>query len=122
MFIQRAAGRKPRRLVLDIDPTDDPCHGRQQLALFNGFYGQYMYLPNLVFERTTGMLLGVRLRGGNVDAAHRVVQLLKPIVASLRKRWPDVEILIRADAGFATPRLYRFCERGGLAVLACRRK
>ena len=117
MFIQRMGRKKPKRLVLDIDPTDDPCHGHQQLALFNGFYGQYMYLPNLVFERTTGMLLGVRLRGGNVDAAHRVVQLLKPIVAALRKRWPDVEILIRADAGFATPQVYHFCEDNGLEYL-----
>jgi len=117
MFIQRMGRKRPKRLVLDIDPTDDPCHGHQQLALFNGFYGQYMYLPNLLFERTTGMLLGVRLRGGKVDAAHRVVQLLKPVVAALRDRWPDVDILIRADAGFATPRLYRFCERRGLEYL-----
>ena len=117
MFLQRMDDKKPERLVLDIDPTDDPCHGHQQLALFNGFYGQYMYLPNLVFERTTGLLLGVRLRGGNADAAHRVVQLLKPVVKALRKRWPDVEILIRADAGFATPRLYRFCEDNDLEYL-----
>ena len=117
MFLQRMDGQRPKRLVLDIDPTDDPCHGAQQLALFNGFYGQYMYLPNLVFERTTGMLLGVRLRRGNVGAAHRVVQLLKPIVAALRKKWPDVEILLRADAGFATPRVYRFCEANELDYL-----
>jgi len=116
-FLQRMAGTEPGRLVLDIDPTDDPCHGHQQLALFNGFYGQYMYLPNLVFERTTGMLLGVRLRGGNVEASHRVVQLLKPIIMALRQNWPDVEILIRADAGFATPRLYRFCEANDLQYL-----
>lgn len=116
-FIQRIGRKKSKRLILDIDPTDDPCHGHQQLALFNGFYGQYMYLPNLVFERTTGMLLGVRLRRGNADAANRVVQLLKPIVATLRKKWPDVEILIRADAGFATPVLYRFCEREDLEYL-----
>jgi hypothetical protein len=116
-FIQRMGRKKPERLILDVDPTDDPCHGRQQLALFNGFYDQHMYLPNLLFERTTGMLVGVRLRGGNADAAHRVVQLLKPIVAALRKRWPKVEILIRADAGFATPVLYRFCEREDLEYL-----
>jgi len=117
MFLQRMGRKKPQQLILDIDPTDDPCHGHQQRALFNGFYGQYMYLPNLLFERTTGMLLGVRLRSGNVEAAHRVVQLLKPVVAALRKKWPDVEVLIRADAGFATPRLYRFCEGHGLKYL-----
>jgi hypothetical protein len=117
MFIQRVGQRRPKRLILDIDPTDDPCHGHQQLALFNGFHGQYMYLPNLLFERTTGMLVGVRLRGGAADAAHRVVQLLQPIVAALRKKWPKVKILLRADAGFATPVLYRFCEGNGLDYL-----
>jgi len=119
MFIQRmrSQGRRPDHLVLDIDATDDPCHGHQQLALFNGFYGQYMYLPNLVFERTTGMLLGVRLRAGNADAARRTLQLLKPIVKALRDEWPEVEILIRADAGYATPWLYRFCEANELDYL-----
>jgi len=117
MFLQRMGTPKPHGLILDVDPTDDPCHGHQQLALFNGFYDQYMYLPNLVFERTTGMLLGLRLRRGNADPAHRVAQLLKPIIKALRKAWPDVEILIRADAGFAVPRLYRFCERNNLQYL-----
>ena len=119
MFIQqmRARGERPRRLVLDIDATDDPCHGQQQLALFNGFYNQYMYLPNLLFERTTGLLLGVRLQAGNADASRRAVQLLKPVVKALRDAWPDVEILLRADAGYAAPRLYRFCEDNGLEYL-----
>lgn len=119
MFIQRmrSQGRRPDRLVLDIDATDDPCHGAQQLALFNGFYDQYMYLPNLVFERTTGMLLGVRLQAGNADAARRGIQLLKPVIKALREQWPEVEILIRADAGYAAPRLYRFCEANNLEYL-----
>jgi hypothetical protein len=117
MFIERHAGRRPRRLVLDIDPTDDPCHGRQQLALFNGFYDQYMYLPLLVFERGSGMLLGVRLQAGNAGASHRAVQLLGPIVARLRRRWPAVKILLRGDAGLATPRLYGFCERNRMEYL-----
>jgi len=117
MFLQRMGRRKPQRLILDVDPTDDPCHGHQQLALFNGFYGQYIYLPLLVFEGTTGMLLAVRLRRGNAAPAHRVVQTLGPIVPALRTKWPKVKILIRADAGFATPVLYRFCERENLEYL-----
>ena len=117
MFLQRMGCKKPQRLILDVDPTDDPCHGGQQLALFNGFYGQYIYLPLLVFERTTGMLLAVRLRRGNAAPAHRVVQTLAPIVQALREKWPKVKILIRADAGFATPVLYRFCERENLEYL-----
>ena len=116
-FLQRHRNHRPRQLILDIDPTDDPCHGHQQLALFNGFYDQYMYLPSLVFERTSGMLLGVRLQAGNVHPSHRAVQLLQPIVRRLRKAWPKVKILIRGDAGFADPKLYRFCEDNALEYL-----
>ena len=35
----------PEEVILDIDSTDDPAHGKQQLVLFNGHYGRYMYNP-----------------------------------------------------------------------------
>jgi hypothetical protein len=107
----------PAEIVLDVDPTDDPCHGGQQLALFNGFYGQHMYLPLLLFERSSGMLLGVRLRAGNAHPARRVLQVLGPVVRSLKAAFPRTRIVLRADAGFAVPRLYRFCEAEGLSYL-----
>ena len=116
-YIRLRRGRPPAEIVLDIDPTDDPCHGTQQLALFNGFYDQHMYLPLLVFERASGMLLGVRLRGGKAHAAHRVLQLLGPVVRALKAAFPAARIVLRADAGFAVPRLYRFCEAEGLSYL-----
>jgi hypothetical protein len=39
---------------------------------------------------------------------------LKRIVAALRERWPEVAIEIRADAGFAVPALYDYCEDEGI--------
>jgi hypothetical protein len=108
---------RPAEMILDVDPTDDPCHGAQQMALFNGFYDQYMYLPLLVFDRGSGMLLGVRLRAGNAHAAQGVVGTLKPMVSALRRAFPRTRIIVRADAGFAVPRLYDFCERHGLEYL-----
>jgi hypothetical protein len=109
--------QRPAEIILDVDPTDDPCHGAQQLALFNGFYDQYMYLPLLVFERASGMLLGVRLRAGNVHPARGVVGLLRPIVSTLKQAFPRTRIIVRADAGFAVPRLYAFCEGQGIQYL-----
>jgi len=116
-FIQVHRGRKMKQIILDIDPTDDPCHGHQQLALFNGFYDQYMYYPLLVYERDSGMLLGVRLQAGNASAPKRAVQLLKPIIDRLRQEWPDLEIVIRGDAAFGCPQMYRFCEGNDLGYL-----
>ena len=115
--IQRHRTRRPKRLILDIDPTDDPCHGQQQLALFNGFYDQRMYFPLLVFERSSGMLVGVRLRAGTVHGSHRVLQLIRPIIRRLRQAFPQTEIILRGDAGLAVPRLYAFCERAHLGYL-----
>jgi len=116
-FIQVHKRRRPRQIILDVDPTDDPCHGHQQLALFNGFYGQNMYSPQLVFERQSGMLLGVRLRAGTVHSAHRVLQVLRPIVRALRRAFGRTRILVRADADFAVPRLYEYCEDSALGYL-----
>ena len=39
-YIALLGRHKPKQIILDLDPTDDPCHGHQQLALFNGFYHQ----------------------------------------------------------------------------------
>lgn len=107
----------PDEIVLDVDPTDDPCYGRQQLALFNGFYDQRMYFPLLVFDRASGMLLGVRLRGGRSHGARRIVQVLGPIVRALKGAFPHTKIIVRADAGFAVPRLYEWCEQHDLGYL-----
>jgi hypothetical protein len=116
-YIRLHREHPPAEIVLDVDPTDDPCYGRQQLSLFNGFYDQHMYLPLLVFDRESGMLLGVRLRAGNAHAGGRVLQLLEPIVRSLKRAFPNTRIIVRADAGLALPRLYEFCEREGLGYL-----
>jgi hypothetical protein len=53
--------RKRGEILLDVDSTDDPTHGQQQLSFFNGAYGQHMYHPMLIFERHTGCLLSARL-------------------------------------------------------------
>lgn len=105
--------QRRRRVILDIDSTDDPCHGQQQLALFNGFYDQYMYHPLLIFDGERQDLLSVTLRDGKSDSARGVIEALQPIVyrlkGSRKRRGP--KIIIRADAGFALPELYEFCEK-----------
>ena len=109
----RVCGDQVRRrgeILLDIDSTDDPTHGQQQLSFFNGAYGQHMYHPMLVFERHTGCLLAARLRPGNASSHARIVPLLLRLVPRLQAAFPKVKIKLRGDAGFALPLLYEFCE------------
>ena len=93
----------PADLILDLDSTDDPTHGTQQLALFHGFYNQHMYHPLLWFEGRTGLLLRSRLRPGRDASAACVVDELRQILPPLRRRFPHTPIFLRADAGMATP-------------------
>ena len=106
--------RQRGEILLDIDSTDDPTHGQQQLSFFNGAYGQHMYHPMLIFERHTGCLLAARLRPGHASSHARIVPLLLRLVPRLQAAFPDVLIKLRGDAGFALPLLYEFCESFGL--------
>jgi hypothetical protein len=113
----RVCGEQVRHrgeILLDIDSTDDPTHGQQQLSFFNGAYNQHMYHPMLVFERHTGCLLAARLRPGNASSHARIVPMLLRLVTRLQAAFPDMKIKLRGDAGFALPLLYEFCEFFGI--------
>lgn len=103
------AGKK--RIILDIDSTDDPTHGNQQLSLFHGYYYQHMYHILLVHDGESGEVIAPVLRAGNVHTAAGAVSLLKRIVRKIRKRFADIQIIIRADAGFSNPDFYTFVNK-----------
>jgi hypothetical protein len=106
--------RQRGQILLDIDSTDDPTHGQQQMSFFNGAYGQHMYHPMLIFERHTGCLLAARLRPGNASSHARIVPMLLRLVLRLQAAFPEAKIKLRGDAGFALPLLYQFCEFFGI--------
>ena len=93
----------PERIVLDLDATDDPLHGHQEGRFFHGYYDCYCYLPLYVF--CGRHLLAAKLRRSNIDASAGAVEEVARIVGQIRARWPRVEILLRADSGFARDEL-----------------
>jgi hypothetical protein len=101
---------RPTRLLLDFDGTDDPAHGEQEGVAYHGYYRQHMYHPLLVFDGETGQLITAVLRPGNCHASRFVLVVLRHLTARLRARWSQVAIEVRADSGFASPKLYRYCE------------
>jgi hypothetical protein len=107
---ERGRTGAPARVVLDLDGTDDPAHGQQPEMAYHGYYGQHMYFPLLVFDGTTDQLVCAVLRPGNVHGSRFVVLVLRRLLTRLRAAWPEVEIELRADSGFAIPRLYAWCE------------
>jgi hypothetical protein len=107
LFVE-AHDRPPHRIILDLDATDDPLHGHQEGRFFHGYYGCYCYLPLYVF--CGRHLLAAKLRPSNIDASAGAVEEVARIVAGIRRRWPRVKILLRADAAFARDRLMTWCE------------
>ncbi|MCK9378079.1 MAG: IS1380 family transposase [Syntrophobacterales bacterium] len=101
----------PRKvIVLDMDGTDDPTHGRQQLSFFHGYYEEHMYHPLLVFDGRDGFPLAAVLRPGNTHSSHGALAVLKRLIKKLKQAYPGALILFRADAGFAVPALYSYLE------------
>lgn len=106
-----------QEILLDVDSTDDPTHGHQQLALFHGKYNTYMYHPLLIFEGRTGHLLASRLRRGTAPQTEGLLAELRRLLPRLRRRFSSAPIRFRADAGFCSPTLYSFLEREGIAYV-----
>jgi len=105
----------PNQLILDFDATDNPLHGQQEGRFFHGYYGHYCYLPLYVF--CGRHILCAKLRRSNIDACEGSLEVLEDLVEQIRARWPDVDILVRADSGFARDWLMSWCEENGVDFL-----
>lgn len=101
----------PRRIVLDIDDTEDRVHGQQQLALFHAHYDRRCFLPIHIYEASTGKPVAVILRPGKTPGGAEVALVLRHVGNAIRARWPRVEILIRGDSPYARNEAMTFCER-----------
>jgi len=109
----RTRRKAPKVLRLFVDVTQDPVHGYQQLSFYNGYYETYCYTPLFIFS-DCGFPLCALLRSGNASPAEGALRMLKQIVNDLRLSWPQTRIELLADAGFAVPELYEYCESNGI--------
>ncbi|HZP88776.1 MAG TPA: IS1380 family transposase [Burkholderiales bacterium] len=99
----------PKHIVLDIDDTDDPVHGQQELALFNAHYDCTCFQPIHIFDGVSGKPILALLRPGKRPSGEEVAKVLRHVIRRIRKHWPRVEILVRADS--------HYCSEPALALL-----
>ena len=111
---QRLGRRKVKHVRIDLDPTDDPTHGAQQLTFFNGHYDSWCYLPMagfITFNREPDQYLFCYvLRAGNAPAKQGAIGILERIIEQVRANFPEARIEARLDGGFAGPELLNFLE------------
>lgn len=102
--------KPPKAILIDIDDTDDPIYGGQQLSLFNSYHDCYCYMPVHIYEGKSGKLIATILRPGKRPSGREIVSILKRIINKIRKAWPGVDILLRGDSHYAAPAVYDFCD------------
>lgn len=111
---RRLKGRATR-ITLDLDPTDDPTHGQQELTFFNGHYDTWCYLPlvaTVTFnDEAQQYAVAAVLRPGNAPATRGAQGLLRRLLSKLRAAFPDAILRVRLDGGFAGPTVLAFLER-----------
>jgi hypothetical protein len=113
VFIQ-SYSEPPEGIILDIDDTDDLTHGHQQLTLFNAYHGDYCYMPIHIYEGQSGKLITTVLRPGKRPTGKQIASILKRVVKKIRKAWPEVGLLLRADSYYACPEVFDFCEENDM--------
>ena len=109
----RSFVRPPQRITLDIDDTDDPVHGQQELALFNAHYDCTCFQPIHIFDALSGKPVLSLLRPGKRPSGEEVAKVLRHVICRIRKHWPNVAILVRADS--------HYCSEPALALLEAMR-
>ena len=114
----RRAGQRVRRITLDLDTTEDPTHGQQQFALFNGYYDTWCYLPllaTLTFNSEAQQyLVAAVLRPGTAAVTPSAIGLLRRLLAKLRAAFPAAVLRVRLDGGFTGEPLFAFLEAAGV--------
>ncbi len=103
---------RSRRVTLDIDSSESPVYGAQELSAYNGHFESVCYHPLFVFNQA-GDCLAATLRPGNVHSADGWAEVLLPVIDRAQARGHTV--VVRADAAFALPALYEALERRGVA-------
>ena len=111
---RRRLGGKAKLITIELDPTDDPTHGGQQLSFFNGHYDTWCYLPVAGFlkfnDEPEQHLFTYVLRPGNAPATLGAIGILKRLLERLVEAFPNARILVRLDGGFASPQILEFLE------------
>jgi len=98
----------PRCITLDIDDTFDVVHGGQQLRLFNAYHDDYGFQPIVVFD-AAGRPVAAMLRPAKRPTGVELRCFLRRLVKEIRRHWPRVDILLRADSHYCAPEVLDFC-------------
>ena len=101
--------RPPQLIVLDFDDPEDPVHGEQEQARYDGYYGGYCFLPLHLYEGLSGRLITTIFKAKRFTGT-QMLSVVKRLVKRLRHAWPDTLLIFRGDSHFAYPEVMQWIE------------
>lgn len=104
----RCLPKHSSEVVLDFDAMGTLLYGMQEGRNFHGYYDDYCYLPLYCFAGDVP--LWAQLRPSDCDPLEGVVEALTQIIAAIRRRLPQVRIIVRGDCNFCREELMKCCE------------
>jgi hypothetical protein len=99
----------PQLVVLDFDDTEDPVHGEQEQARYDGYYGGYCFLPRHLYEGLSGRLITTIFKAKRFTGT-QMLAVMKRLVKRLRQAWPDTLLIFRGDSHLAYPEVMQWIE------------
>src|SRR6266436_937698 len=99
----------PQLIVLDFDDTEDPVHGEQEQARYDGYYGGYCFMPLHLYEGLSGSLITTLFKAKRFTGA-QMLAVLTRLVKRLRHVWPHTLLIFRGDSHFAYPEVMQWIE------------
>jgi len=113
--------RKVHRITIDMDPTEDPTYGDQQLTFFNAYYDNWCYLPMITTiqfgDEAEQYQVAPVLRPGNANGSLGAIGILKRLVTRLRKTFPNATLYVRLDGAYSTPEVLAWLDANDLLYL-----
>jgi hypothetical protein len=113
--------RKVRLITIDMDPTEDPTYGDQQLTFFSAYYDNWCYLPMITTiqfgDEPDQYQIAPVLRPGNAKGSLGAIGILKRLLPRLRMAFPYATIVVRMDGAFAAPEVLSYLEVENLLYL-----
>lgn len=116
-FIHSYEGKAPDGLVLDLDPTACLVYGQQELGLFSTHVGDTCLMPFHLYEGQSGRLIATALHPGKTPQAKAIIGILRRVVRRIRKVWPRLPLVFRADGHHSKPEVLAWLEAHDLRYI-----
>jgi hypothetical protein len=109
--------KMPEMVLFDVDTSLLETYGKQEGEGYNFHYGAHGYHPQFCYDGLTGDLLKGELRKGTDHCSKGITQFMQPLLDEYQNDYPDVEMFLRGDSGYATPELFIQCETNGVSYV-----